>query len=159
MRIQTFLSILCLAVLSFTVFTALPTKAALAWNVQTLDEEVWAGGNCPLVLDPNGTAHMVYPSARTDGVDMIYASYDGLNWTDQTIQTGNSGFKKPIDLAIDAKGKPYLLYVHHPYGAPAVASWNGKNWTIQVIGSTYAGEAVLALDSFWQSTGSLHYRR
>jgi hypothetical protein len=78
---------------------------------------------------------------------MIYVSINGSTRTGQTVETDNSGFKKPIDLAIDADGYPYLLYADHPYGAPAVASWNGENWDIRVIGAAYAREAVLALDS------------
>jgi len=146
MRKCVLLSVLCFVILSFTFLFVPSTEAALSWNAQRVYEDVWAGGNCPLAIDSKSTAHVIYPAAHYDGVDMIYASYNGSMWTNQTVETGNSGFKKPIDLALDTHDYPHLLYVYHPFGLPAVASWNGRNWDIKVIGTIYASEASLALD-------------
>jgi hypothetical protein len=136
-----------------TVPSTLPAQAALSWNVQQVNEYVWSGGDCPIIVDHNNTSHIAY----LDGYTLIYANYNGSVWTNQSIAT--DGIYVIFSLVLDANGYPHILYERALEGPLVIASWNGKSWDHQNIEIVYldpathfgisgTNYAALALDFF-----------
>lgn len=120
-----------------------------AWNTQTLDAYAWAGGNCPIAVDANNVTHIAYMDFPTGTNTLVYASYDGVAWTNQTVVSGN--VHVVFSLVLDSKGNPYILYNPDSLGSVVnpliLATRNENNWTIQNTVTSYADTATLMLDS------------
>jgi hypothetical protein len=116
-------------------------EASLTWDTQQVKEYVWAGGDCPIAIDQSGNTHIAY----LDGYTLIYATYDGQEWTNQTIAT--NAIYLIFSLVIDSNGNPHLLYEKKLEGPLKIADWNGEAWTTQDTGVAYTDFAALAVDS------------
>jgi hypothetical protein len=143
-------AIVCLGLvfifISLSACLSMPVVAADSWTVDTVAESVWVGGSTPLAIDSNGVAHLAYPAPYADGIDVTYISRSGDNWTRQTVNTGDYGFKKILDLKLDANNNPWLLFATHFGGQLGVSRWNGTGWSIYFYGEL-SGDASIAFDS------------
>jgi hypothetical protein len=153
MRIYDAISILFIALLSMSFFTA-PVTAASSWSIQTIcNQTAVAGGNCPIVVDSNGTAHIAYLAFSNQTCSLIYASVNSPSWSNQTVDTGN--LSKVFNLLLDANDNPYILYNTDPVTDSGhslkFASYDGKSWRIQNTG-LYSNEADFQFDHL----GNLH---
>jgi hypothetical protein len=140
-------SILFLAALSLSFF-ATPGEAAPSWSIQTVSNQTaWAGGNCPIIVDSNGTAHIAYMTFSNQTNSLNYASNNSPVWVSQTIDMGN--LSKVFSLVLDANGNPHILYDAAPVLGSAnslkLASYDGGNWNVQNTG-IYSDEATLEFD-------------
>jgi hypothetical protein len=132
-----FLRMLLSSMLLLTFCFAAPVYAALSWNVEIVDANALGTGNAfwRISVDSNDNPHITYD--RTG-----YASWNGSGWN---IQEKPPSFM--CDFALDANGKPHILYETGVNGALFYASWTGKEWTSQTITAKYVVYASLALDS------------
>ena len=147
MRAFAFVSVLSLSMVLFA-FIVMPVYADLSWNVQTLnDENALVGGNCPIVVDSNGTAHIAYMAFLNQTNSLIYTSSNSPVWVNQTVDTGN--LSNVFSLVLDANGNPHILYDAGPVSGSAnslkLASYDGINWEVQNTG-IYSDEATLEFD-------------
>src|ERR1035437_7014360 len=95
--------------------TSPPVHAALTWNLQTVDEDAWVGGNCPMALDSNNTTHIAYMGFGngTSGPNrLIYASNNSSGWTYQIADSVN--VFTVFSLVLDANSNPHILYSTTP---------------------------------------------
>jgi hypothetical protein len=153
MRAYAAVSILFLAELSLSLL-ATPVEAAPSWSIQTVSNQTAvAGGNCPIAVDSNGTAHIAYIAFSNQTYSLIYASSNSPSWVSQTVDTGN--LSRVFNLILDANGNPYILYNTDPVTDSGhslkFASYDGKSWRIQNTG-LYSDEADFQFDHL----GNLH---
>ena len=148
--LSTVLVALFLSTLATTPFAA-SGNTKTVWDVQSLnDQDAWAGGHCPIAVDSNNITHIAY-MAFPDGTNsLIYTSYNGSGWINQTVD--GSGYVFVVfSLLFDPNGNPHILYNTSPLGSPIdplkIASWNGRSWDLQSTGINYAIDAALAVDS------------
>jgi hypothetical protein len=134
-------SLLILLFLTFlvTLQPVLLASADSSWNVQMLQEYVWGGGSCPIVVGLNDTVHVAY----LDGYTLICASYNGSAWTNRTIATDQIYII--FNLVLDHSGYPHLLYEQKWVGNLKLANWNGESWSIQDTGIS-SDSATVAFD-------------
>jgi hypothetical protein len=137
MRVYAAVSFLFLLMLLLSFFSAAPVEADLSWNIQTVDDQnVLVGGNCPIVVDSNGTAHIAYMAFSNQTYSLIYASSNNTGWVSQTVDTGN--LSRVFNLILDANGNPYILYNADPVTDSGhslkFASYDGESWRIQNTG-------------------------
>jgi hypothetical protein len=144
MRICTPLKILFLSALLFTVGFMQLVDVSLIWNVDPVDTTA-AGigsGYCPITTDRNDKPHIAYTGHSPPNIyDIVrYASWNGSSWSIQEVSKGTA-----VDLALDSKGNPHILYTAS--GNLMYAHWIGSNWTKQTLAEGHIVHASFALDS------------
>jgi hypothetical protein len=131
---------------------AAPANLAFSWNSQTIEENAAAiNGYCPIVVDKNNTVHIAYTALINDTYYIMYTSWNGHGWVNQTVAKGHGVY----NLILDANSNPHILMGNlHDTGYPVglvktltIATWSGNRWSLQSTGINYATYAALALDS------------
>jgi hypothetical protein len=81
-----------------------------SWQIDIVDHVVlsgsWAGYRAHQALDPQGNPHIVYE----DSGAVKHAFWDGKNWRIQLISDSGPRVHRYEDIAIDDKGKIYIVY-------------------------------------------------
>lgn len=103
------------------------------------------GVNTSIALDSRQLSHVVYPyeSVNSD-LGLHYAYWNGLNWSVQAIISDTNGYSYYNDLALDAVGRPHLLF--ESSAGLQYAFWTGTEWLVQTLDSQGGGFFSLALD-------------
>ena len=125
-----------------------PANSSSGWNIQTIENNGvgWGVFNSPqVVLDSNNMPHIAYSKLFIDYVSgytytrfVVYASWNGLYWSTQTIAPGY-----PDSLVLDSNNTPHLVYEGINY-----ATLVGSNWVTQTIDNKVGDSfGVVALDS------------
>lgn len=115
------------------------------------------GIHATIALDPAGRPHLAFIRGD-EGAAKTYwawAEPSGSGWTIHDVEVtgvpGTSNDEKLCALALDANGRPHLLYLKPPSGAgnPSgyrYATWSGAAWTIETIAQPpTSGLSALAL--------------
>lgn len=134
-----------------TIPFSVSAHAVPAWNIQTISTR--ALNDIGIALDSNNNPHIAYtewiPPTNSDYVsrngrdDVIYASWNGSMWINQTVAEG-AAF---LDFVLDSNDKPHILYKTQSTSEGLVyASWIGYNWNRQTVDEDGL-ESSLALDS------------
>lgn len=76
----------------------------------------YAPGSVSLALDGAGHAHLAYygrkPPGNSSSMALIYASWDGIQWQGEEIDSGNiTRDENAIALALDQSGSPHIVYL------------------------------------------------
>jgi hypothetical protein len=81
-----------------------------SWKVETVDHVAltggWAGYRTRQALDPGGNPHIVYE----DGGAVKHAYWDGNDWRIQVVSSAGTRAHRYEDIAIDRRGKIYIVY-------------------------------------------------
>ncbi len=80
-----------------------------------------------LRLDSNGKPHIAY-----GGDHLYYASFDGSNWTIETVDR-EDGVGLFASLALDSVNRPYISYYDANRGVLKYATNQGAGWQIQTL--------------------------
>jgi hypothetical protein len=144
-HLSAFLSLLLLSLLLVTFCSAVPTHAALSWNIQTVDEYACSSGYgtaSPIAIDSKNITHIAYTeyTSLDHPWRAVYASWNGSSWDKQTV--AEDTFVQC--LALDANDNPHILYFDPPDHLE-YASWTGTSWTVQNTG-IQGNSFALALD-------------
>jgi len=148
-HLSAFFSLIILSML-LIYCSAIPVRAALSWNVQTVDDRAYATQRrCPIVLDSKGLPHIAYTDVRVESDRhqtplVMYANWNGTSWKTQQIALGNA-----LSLVLDADDHPHVLY-HRSWKPLMYATWTGSRWDIQTVDpNTFSGGGfgLIALDS------------
>jgi hypothetical protein len=148
--LSAFFSLILLSML-LTFCLAIPVRAALSWNVQTVDDNAYTfQSRCPIALDSKSSPHIAYTDVHVepDGFQrplVMYANWNGTVWRTQQIAIGYA-----LSLVLDANDHPHILY-HRSWKPLMYASWTGSEWNIQTVDpNTFTGGVfgIVALDSY-----------
>jgi hypothetical protein len=130
-------------------------------NVTEMDSD------CSIALDPSGKPHISYSAG---GVALIYVSWTGKAWTEQTVTLSGPANATVASvcydsLVIDSRGNPHIAFINYTDFNPRVYShgytpnasliyeelkyawWNGTRWNMQTVDTGSGGRTSLALDS------------
>jgi hypothetical protein len=97
------------------------------WEIQSVDSnDAWSPS---LVLDSNEKPHMCYVRQRdykwiNDNCDLMYASWTGLNWTKQTVDS-TGDIMGLVSLVMDSADVPYMCYYDYANGTLKYATLPG----------------------------------
>ncbi len=154
MRLRAGISAFLLSVLLLLIFPAISAEPALSWDIQTVKgQNASAFGNCPIIVDSNGTAHIAYMAFSGQINSLIYASSNNPVWDSQTVESGN--ISRVFSLVTDKNGNANILYGAGSDSGPPytlkLASYDRGNWNMQNT-SLLADEADLQFDHM----GSIH---
>jgi len=125
----------------------LASNHGAGWEIQTVDRPGRTGSFASLALDPAGHPHISYISSTAYlGAVMKYATWDGLAWQTEVVDSEGNGF---TSLALDANGFPRISYSAGPSRTLRYASFNGTDWITETVDSTWWSGfyTSLALDS------------
>ena len=131
-------------------------NSSLVWDPQTI-ADMGAGAyifNSPLVvLDSNDTPHIVYSKIidfpESNHRFIIHSSWNGFNWTFQTVGLGT-----PYSLVLD--DNEILHFVHGFTGNIDYTTFNGTNWVTQSIESIGSGIGNVFGEIVLDSSGKPH---
>jgi outer membrane protein assembly factor BamB len=126
------------------------------WNFLTVP----TGYGYSLALDLEGNPHLAYenvlpvseyPPGVTNDISMLnYASWNGSNWSIQTVDKPIS-YTGSIYLALDSNNSPRIMYSYDLgssfTSAVKFAMWNGSSWNIQTAFSNVGSIGNMVLDS------------
>lgn len=116
------------------------------WKTQGV---IQGGTPNALVLDSGNNPHILHKGSN--GV-MYYASLKGLSWNYQVVPEGNR-----YSMVLDSRGNPHLAYgtqllvsqypqgVTNNYYALNYASWNGTDWTAQIVEQQISASDTISL--------------
>ena len=142
------------------------TLNGVNWIFQAVPE----GYGYSLALDSKDNPHVAYamqllvsqyPKGVTNDIAMLkYASWNGLNWGIQTIDSPIS-YTDSIYLALDQHDNPHIMYGYDTYypqsggyiSSVKFAGWSGSTWSIQTALSNLDFFGNMILDS----SGSAHF--
>ncbi len=104
-----------------------------------------------LALDGAGHPHISYLANVGNG-ELHYASYDGVSWTIQTVDTdigADTIQKSSTSLALDSAGYPHISYYDAMLGHLKYAYYDGSSWNVETVDNTYyvGKSSSLALDA------------
>jgi hypothetical protein len=112
-------------------WSSTPLVMYASWNGTGLSTKEIAQGNAfSLALDRDDNPHILYTPFGMRGYDgsLIYASWTGKEWTNQTVESKGVGYGV---VALDSSGIPHIAYI---VGQEVkYASWTDSNWTIQTV--------------------------
>jgi hypothetical protein len=147
MRMHVYISIIYLSIPLLIFSSILPVQVTSIWDVQIIDKNSAGYGNSytPIVVDSNDDIHLAYTGHSPPNFYNIarYATPSISGWSIQEIPYGTT-----IDLALDSKGNPHILYETGVYGGLIYSSWTGEKWIYQEITESRVIHGSLALDSF-----------
>jgi hypothetical protein len=166
MKRGTFATVLFISVTILLVpfSSLLPTHAESTWNIQTVDAKAIING-LSIAIDSQNNPHVVYIDSENGSYYLpntkyvqsaqylMYASWNGSNWTIQTVDNWNISNVNPqasigyCSLALDSKSNPHIVYSVSDGSSNLLkyASWTGINWSIQTI--DYGTGGSIGLDS------------
>ena len=115
------------------------------WRFTQVDaSSAYAGQSCSVALDREGRPHISYiwGPDYNDNFYVRHASFDGTSWNLETI---DHGYYTYTAIALDpVSDLPRIAY--SPYsGGLRLATFNGSDWTIQVVDPSADG-ATVSLD-------------
>jgi hypothetical protein len=153
LRIYLFVSVLIISLLMVTSSFSLPAHATPEkWATQLISNNVI--GPSYIALDSNNYPHIAYtewePPVNSDYVsrngrdDVIYASWNGAKWINQTVASDAAVY----DLALDSLGNAHILYKTLDGTEDLMyAYWTGHNWSTQTVDHQASSGGSLAIDS------------
>lgn len=158
-------SIAVLLFVSITVFSAGPGMAAHAWEIETVDSEGSVGFESSMALDSFGNPHIAYFDATN--LRLRYASWTGVSWQYDTIDSSLLSVNLYPSLALDSKDTPYVSYFNAVSGELKLATRQFSAWSTQTVDAAgnVGAYCSLSLDpsekphiSYYDSTnGDLKY--
>ena len=157
MKNSLILGVLAVFLIVAILFFSAPTNASSSWIVQPISDSSFAPN--AIVVDSQDRPHIAYtqwvmgnPHNKTtwsprDGLDsVIYSSWNGTIWTNQTVAT-DAAF---VDMSLDSHDNAHILF-KSLWGMTdqrlMYAVWTGNNWNIQDTGAQGTYDASLVLDS------------
>ena len=122
-----------------------------AWQIQVVDNQQvngnpeGTGKNPSLALDSIDRPHISYAGAD---YGLKYASYNGVTWQIQTVETSVATTALPNSLVLDQANRPHISYQNDAPSALKYAVWDGLAWQIEVVDALNTPSYnSLALDS------------
>ncbi len=105
------------------------TAAPMIWTTQRVNpQRMFINmGDHSLRLDSTGKAHVAYGGDR-----LYYASYDGANWSVETVDVSDN-VGQYASLFIDSANHPHISYYDAHYGALKYARNLGSGWEVFAI--------------------------
>ncbi len=110
---------------------------AFLWKFRNVDDPMLFNymGDRSLRLDSSNNPHIAF-----GGDHLYYASYDGSNWTFETVDPSD-GVGLFTSLALDSQNKPHITYYDTIHGALKYAFYDGAGWNIITLdGYALSGE-------------------
>jgi hypothetical protein len=106
------------------------------WKIEHIAEgEGSIEYNCTICVAPDGTPHVLWYQTRlADGSNYYHLKYAVLQegvWMARTVDYDREAGKWN-SMVLDSQGAPHLFYSAFPPGDLKSASWNGKQWNIEV---------------------------
>lgn len=117
--------------LACVLFAPSAVRADSSWTTATVNSGT--SYYVSLAFDRSGYPVISYYDPATE--DLKYASYNGSNWTHETIDSAGNvgGFSS---LAVNTSGYPAIGYYDFTNGDLKCASYDGSAWSIMTVDST-----------------------
>ena len=151
----------CVLILTGIARSTLPLSALPLpekWRSQVVDSMAYADEDeFSLALDAAGNPHMAYNAINTGSVYDPYerspilrlASWNGLAWNKQTIDSDNTSKIRLSSLEFDSVNRAHVVYVSQVVypdgGLIKYACMTGSNWSIQTVDT--GARPAIAIDS------------
>ncbi len=118
------------------------SMAQAEWSVQLIDT---FGVTPSIALDPSGLPGILYYHSY---VGMMYAEYDGTQWTEDFIFQPTYGSCQYTGLAIDAYGVPHIAFSSAGTIMYGTRNPGSGQWTLENFAYSFSGDwTSIALDS------------
>lgn len=111
---------------AFAPSTFAQTQTAWKWTIENVDS---SARFTSLAVDAEGNVHLAYAFGN-NGYDLKYAfrAAGSAQWFNMPLEKEYSGYA--TNIAVDRNGNPHICFTPREM---KYASWDGKNWHIQVI--------------------------
>ena len=142
----------------------------IQWQSRAVDTVGDCGWSTAIAVDAALHPHISYTDAASD--TLRYAHWDGTAWLTTTVapigpETG--AHRMGTSIALDAEGRPHISYFDSTGGDLMYASWDGANWSTEMVDSgknvgsrsslRFDGDGYPRIGYYDEGLGSLKYAR
>jgi hypothetical protein len=123
----------------------------VSWNIKPVLEGYNLSSIGNMALDSQGTLHFVCLQNNMPLDTLLYASWNGSDWSAQAV-TSNINLVNTPFLALDSLDNPHIVYVNSSISNETTelmyTSWTGKDWDMQTVNTNISpiGACYLAMD-------------